>query len=241
MLQERFDAEGWLLLDRLVSLPHVERLRVLSEPLLHDTGRPKPGVRRVLHRQPAMIAVLKETPISTLAHDLCGGEARIVRSILFDKTPETNWLVPWHQDATIALKQRADVPGFGLWSVKDGEHHCTPPRELLDQLVVIRIHLDPCGPENGPLRVVSGSQRDGLVDSATVNRLVEQGPVAECCTALGGVVVMRPHTVHSSSKASQPTRRRVLHLEWTAVQLPPGLAWGEEVRLPSIAGVPSAG
>jgi hypothetical protein len=235
MLRERFDAEGWLVLDRLVSLPHVERLRDLLEPLLRDTGRPKPGVRRVLHRQPAMIAVLKETPIPALAHDLCGGEARIVRSILFDKTPETNWLVPWHQDATIALAQRAEVPGFGPWSVKDGEHHCTPPRELLDQLVVIRIHLDACGPENGPLRVVSRSQRDGLVDAATVNRLVEQGPVAECCTDVGGVVIMRPHTVHSSPKASQPSRRRVLHLEWTAAQLPPGLTWGEEARLPAVA------
>jgi hypothetical protein len=238
MPHHQFAAQGWLVLDRLVSIEHVVQLRDLSEPLLRDTAKPKPGVRRVLHRQPAFIALLQQTPLPALARDLCGGEGRIVRSILFDKTPETNWLVPWHQDATIALAQRAEVAGFGPWSLKDGEHHCTPPRELLDQIVVIRIHLDACGQANGPLRVVSRSQREGLVDSATLNQLVERGPIAECCTDVGGVVIMRPHTVHSSPKASQPSRRRVLHLEWTAARLPPGLAWGEEVRLPAVVAGP---
>jgi hypothetical protein len=233
MSHDEFATEGWIVLDQFVSTQHVEQLRVLSEPLLHESGKSRPGVRRVLHREPAMIGVLHATPIPTLAHDLCGGEARIVRSILFDKTPETNWAVPWHQDATIALAQRAEVAGFGPWSVKDGEHHCTPPRALLDQLVVIRIHLDACGAENGPLRVIPRSHQGGLVESAMTSRMVEQGWVVECCTGLGGVVVMRPHTVHSSPRATQPSRRRVLHLECTAAELPTGLAWGEEVALQS--------
>lgn len=240
MPHHQFAAEGWLVLDRYVSTQLVEQLRTLSEPLLRDAGKSRPGVRRVLHRERAMIDVLHNTPIPALAHALCGGDARIVRSILFDKTPETNWLVPWHQDATIALAERAEIAGFGPWSIKDGEHHCTPPRELLDQIVVIRIHLDACGPDNGPLRVIPRSHRDGLVESSATSRMVEQGPIVECCTDLGGVVGMRPHTVHSSPRATQPSRRRVLHLECTAARLPSGLAWGEEVALPqtSQAAVP---
>jgi hypothetical protein len=50
-----------------------------------------------------------------------------VRAIYFDKSSEANWLVPWHQDLTLAVRTRVDVPGFGPWSTKDGVTHVQPP------------------------------------------------------------------------------------------------------------------
>ena len=46
-----------------------------------------------------------------------------VRAILFDKTPSANLKVAWHQDRSIAVKRRIDVPGYGPWSVKEGIEH----------------------------------------------------------------------------------------------------------------------
>ncbi|MEZ5299860.1 MAG: hypothetical protein R3F11_04210 [Verrucomicrobiales bacterium] len=43
---------------------------------------------------------------------LLGGDALPVRAIYFDKSPESNWGVAWHQDLTIAVAARAVVPGF---------------------------------------------------------------------------------------------------------------------------------
>lgn len=38
--------------------------------------------------------------------------ARPVRALLFDKTQDMNWALGWHQDRTIAVRERIDVPGY---------------------------------------------------------------------------------------------------------------------------------
>ena len=46
----------------------------------------------------------------------------------------------------------------------------------------------------------------------------------DCVTPSGGVVVMRPLTIHASSKSSDDLPRRVLHIEYAAtLSLGPGL------------------
>ncbi len=50
-------------------------------------------------------------PLRALAREGMGGVARPARVLFFDKTPESNWAVPWHQDRTIAVKQRIDTDG----------------------------------------------------------------------------------------------------------------------------------
>lgn len=227
----QLESDGYFIMEACLDLECIQRLAHLCEPLWSQGDGKRPGIRRVLARCPALADQLGSTIVPGLIESLCGRDAQIIRSILFDKTPQTNWLVPWHQDATIALATRQDAPGFGPWSIKEGEHHCRPPRWLIDRVAVIRIHLDPCGIENGPLRVIPGSHRQGLVSDAAVAQMAAEGPVRACCVGAGGIVGMRPHTVHASAKATVPARRRVLHLECTAAALPEGLAWGESLRL----------
>jgi hypothetical protein len=43
----------------------------------------------------------------------------------------------------------------------------------------------------------------------------------------GGVLLMRPLLLHASQKATRPARRRVIHLEYAACDLPSGLDWNE--------------
>lgn len=227
-----FQTSGCLVLDRFVEAGTIDSLRAACEPLLAgEQGRAKPGVRRVLHRAPEIERLVRDSAVVDLIREFAGEGARIVRSILFDKTPETNWLVPWHQDATIAVRERRDVEGFGPWSVKDGEAHCRPPRAILDSVLVLRVHLDAVGPTGGPLRVIPGSHAQGLLSGSEVDRIAAESRTVECCTDSGGVVLMRPHSIHASPKAQQPSRRRVLHLECTTVNLPHGLEWAEGVPL----------
>jgi ectoine hydroxylase-related dioxygenase (phytanoyl-CoA dioxygenase family) len=223
----QFDHAGCAVLEGIVDPAVVIALREACEPLLMGERGPRPGVRRVLERAPKVWEIVRASPIVPLAREVAGPRANVVRSILFDKTEQTNWLVPWHQDATIAVKERVDVPGFGPWSVKDGEAHCRPPRNILDGVLVLRVHLDDVGADNGPLRVVPGSHVGGLLPAAEVDRVAGAMACVECCTKAGGVVLMRPHSVHASPKATRPMRRRVLHLEWSADELPGGLAWAE--------------
>ena len=175
--------------------------------------------------------MLHESLVGELIDHLGDGRARIVRSIVFDKSPETNWMVPWHQDPTIAVSHRIEAAGFGPWSVKDGEPHCRPPAPILESIFIIRVHLDECAAASGPLRVVPGSHAHGVLDPDDVDATAARGPVVDCVTPLGGAVLMRPLTVHCSSKASATSgRRRVLHMECSAATLPHGLEWAEAGR-----------
>ena len=147
-------------------------------------------------------------------------DARVVRGILFDKTPDANWAVAPHQDLNVALAERRDVEGFGPWSIKAGVPHAIPPVEILRGMLTVRIGLDPCGPDDGPLRVVPGTHRDKIREAD-----LPDGPFVDCLTEAGGAVLMRPLAVHASSRAANPSRRRVVHLEYAAVDLPPPLRW----------------
>jgi hypothetical protein len=101
------------------------------------------------------IAVLAATPIlRRFAGAVLGESCFAVRALLFDKTPDANWKVVWHQDLTIAARERIDVPGYGPWSDKAGVPHVQPPVDVLEHMIAVRVHLDPCSEDNGPVRVL---------------------------------------------------------------------------------------
>ena len=104
-----------------------------------------------------------------------------------------------------------------------------PPVEVLEQLVAVRLHLDDCGESDGPLRLVPGSHRLGVVDPQQA--LVERDARGQTtCTALAGdALVMRPLALHASSKSSGTSRRRVLHVVYGPARLPEGLDWAAAI------------
>lgn len=92
------------------------------------------------------------------------------RAILFDKRADQNWCLGWHQDHTIAVKQRVEVDGFGPWSVKSGMVHVEPPFGLLASVVTLRVQVDPVPVTNAPLLVASGSHKHGSNSHARNSR-----------------------------------------------------------------------
>ncbi len=97
--------------------------------------------------------------IMSLVHAVIGPEARAVRGIFFDKTPAANWPVQWHQDLSIAVTEKSDIEGWTGWSTKHGIPHVQPPAAILERMVSVRLHLDDCGVDNGPLKVRSGTAK----------------------------------------------------------------------------------
>ena len=152
-----------------------------------------------------------------------------VQCTLFDKTPERNWLVALHQDLSIPVSARVPHPELRAWSIKEGQDFVQPPDELLAQLIAVRLHIDECGPENGPLRVVPGSHREGRL-SASAARLVRDrvGEIA-CTVGRGGALILKPLLLHASSKASSPNHRRVLHFLFGPASIGYGLRWQHAV------------
>jgi ectoine hydroxylase-related dioxygenase (phytanoyl-CoA dioxygenase family) len=176
---------------------------------------------------PRVAALAIDPRMLNLLGDQTGSILFPVRSIFFDKTPDANWLVPWHQDLSIATKQQTDLPGYGPWSKKDGIPHVQPPIDVLESMVTIRLHLDNADESNGALRVIPGSHRLGRLDAAKVAEIRLRQPEVTCCVRTGDAMIMRPLLLHASSEARTPVHRRVIHLEYASVQLPRPLEWAE--------------
>jgi hypothetical protein len=153
------------------------------------------------------------------------GPPRPVRAIFFDKSPEVNWLVPWHQDLSIAVRERIEVSGFGPWSLKDGLIHVQPPVEWLEAMVTIRLHLDETDASNGALRVIPGSHRSGKLGPSGIARIRENVAEEVVEAGPGEVLLMRPLLLHASGRSTSDRPRRVLHIEYAGLDLPEGLEW----------------
>ena len=179
--------------------------------------------RRNLLTLPAIREFIASDAVRRLIDHLAPGYVA-VRGILFDKTGDANWTVPWHQDRSIAVAAREDTPGFGPWSTKAGVVHVQPPVAVLQSMLTLRFSLDPCGPDNGPLRAIRGTHM-ALLNTEQVDAAVASTAETLCTTDAGGVVIMRPLLLHASSPARHATRRRVLHLEFGPPTLPGHLAW----------------
>lgn len=150
---------------------------------------------------------------------------KAVRAILFDKSPDTNWLVTWHQDLTIAVRKKREVSGFGPWSVKEGLPHVQPPAELLERMLTLRLHLDDADEENGALHVLPGTHTLGKLDAERIQALRAEIPEHVCTAKAGDVLMMRPLLLHASGKSSIARHRCILHVEFADFELPAGLEW----------------
>jgi hypothetical protein len=148
-----------------------------------------------------------------------------VQCTSFEKSREHNWLVPVHQDVAIPVAARVDDAALAGWSNKDGTWFVQPPAGVLEQLVALRLHVDDCGVDDGPLKVVAGSHRGGRLDDATAIALRDARGTITCPVPRGGALLMRPLLLHASSKSTGTSRRRVLHFLFGPRDLPNGLAW----------------
>ena len=184
------------------------------------------GARRALDRSPALRRFVSDAAIDDLAAAILGRSAFVARSIVFDKNPDANWDVPWHQDTTDAVRERLEVSGFGPGSTKAGVPHVHPPASVLSHMITVRLHLDDCPADNGALWDVPGSHQDFVPDSEIDKHRCDESALVCACPA-GAMLLMRPLLLHSSRKSSRPLHRRVLHLEFAADPLPGGLEWAK--------------
>ena len=191
----------------------------------HQLGAARGGVRNAEKKFESINNLVVSSKLRGRASEYLKGKLNLVRVIFFDKTPDNNWLVSWHQDKTIALSGKADIEGWGPWTVKDGTHHVQPPLDVLNNMITFRIHLDDTTQESGCLRVIKGSHKLGILSAAEIGEYVASSEPVECEVTAGSAFVMRPHLFHASSKATRPSNRRIVHVEYSGYELSGGLEW----------------
>jgi ectoine hydroxylase-related dioxygenase (phytanoyl-CoA dioxygenase family) len=92
-------------------------------------------------------------------------------------------------------------------------------------MLAMRVHVDHSNEENGSLRVLPQTHTLGVLSDDQTHELAKKIPPVDCHVAAGGVLLMKPLLVHSSSKTkSETAHRRVLHIEYAAcLSFPDGI------------------
>src|SRR5688500_16967440 len=204
---------GYSIFDRIFD--PAEMVRTLGA--LTDAGlsRSKAGARHVL-AVPAVRELVNDARLLQIASGFVGLVPVAFRATLFEKSPTSNWLVVWHQDTALPLRSRIDDSAWGPWSIKAGVLYAHAPAWALETVVALRVHLDDSTAANGPLRVLPRTHVQGVVGEEQIEQLARETTAVDCVAASGGVVAMRPLTVHASSKSTDDNPRRVLHIEYAA-------------------------
>lgn len=181
------------------------------------------AARNVLELFPKAAAVWRRPPLPELLERVLGPQFGLVRGLFFDKPPDRSWELPWHKDMTIAVREhRRPMGAFQKPTRKAGVPHVEAPRDLLESMLTVRIHLDDVTERNGPLRVIPGSHLTGKTMA------IDEAQRQSILVHKGDVLLIRPLVAHASA-ASQPDNadhRRILHLEFAGQpDLPDGFAW----------------
>lgn len=220
MQEKIFEEQGFLVVGPLLDRAACDRLDAIVSQHHMDAA----GTRNMLE-----LPWCKTLAESMRAHPLIApdlpDDAVAMQCTLFEKSASQNWLVPVHQDLSIAVRERIDHPDLTGWSEKEGIVFVQPPESVLRHMLAIRLHLDDCGPEDGPLRVVPGSHRHGRMTNEQA--LAERDRHGEiiCPVERGAALLMKPLLLHASSKSRGESRRRVLHFVYGPRYLPCGLQW----------------
>jgi ectoine hydroxylase len=168
-------------------------------------------------------ALVRHPRLVDLAEALVGDRVYVYQCKVNLKNPQVGRQWPWHQD-------------FAFWSIEDG----MPAPDAVN----IAINLDEVHESNGPLTVLSGSHRLGIVRSPDAGEPVAGGdwrghvsadlthgmpgeraaelardhPRALLLGPPGTISAFHPNIVHSSSDNLSADRRTVLFITYNSVR-----------------------
>lgn len=225
-MRSSFEEKGYDIVEAIYTAKEVSK--IIS--LLDKKGfKEQFGIRSFLKDNPDFIDLLFTPSLLKLIHEISPNCDKSIKSIYFNKPPTSNWIVNWHQDLTINLQEKREVPNYINWREKDNRVIVQPNTELLQNIFTLRIHLDDCTKENGAVKVIESSHTQGIIEIKEWLKN-KKGKEVICEINAGGVMLMKPLTLHFSNRTENNKNRRVIHIEFTDKELPHNLTWKEMVR-----------
>ncbi|WP_426479657.1 phytanoyl-CoA dioxygenase family protein [Chryseobacterium sp. CBSDS_008] len=186
------------------------------------------AIRQFLKEVPEIKDLVFNENIRQVVKEIFGEKYFVVKSIYFDKPETSNWYVAYHQDLTISVDKKLGLPDFGPWTTKQNQFAVQPPLNILENIYTIRIHLDDTDENNGALKIIPRSHTKGIYRPETIDWTIETEEI--CNVEKGGIMLMKPLTLHGSNRTTNGKKRRVIHIEFSDTELPEALQWSERMN-----------
>jgi len=186
------------------------------------------AIRQFLKEVPATKNLIFNEKLKVIIEELFGKNYFVIKSIYFDKPESSNWYVSYHQDLTISVDKKMELEHFGFWTTKQNQFAVQPPIEILENIYTIRIHLDETNENNGALKVIEKSHLKKIYRPENIDWSIEKETT--CNVNKGGIMIMKPLLLHSSSRTTDNRKRRVIHIEFSDINLPNELNWSEKLN-----------
>ncbi|AXT53979.1 phytanoyl-CoA dioxygenase [Aquimarina sp. BL5] len=183
------------------------------------------AIRQLIKNIPELSDLIFNKKLTELLTDLSESKYFLTKAIYFDKPSESNWFVAYHQDLSISVDRKVELENYSNWTFKKSQFGVQPPIEVLENTITIRIHLDKTDKNNGALKVIPKSHLNGIVRADSNDWNIENQFVCE--VEKGGVMLMKPLTLHASNRTTNGKKRRVIHLEFNKQNLNEPLNWLE--------------
>lgn len=231
--KEELLSNGFTTIDGIYSADEVEKILNAIDQVdkTKETFRKSSdlfAIRQFLKEVPETIKYIFNDNLKTIVRQIFGDDYFAVKSIYFDKPETSNWYVPYHQDLTISVDKKLDLDGFGPWTVKQNQFAVQPPLDILENIFTVRIHLDDTDENNGALKVIPSSHSKNIYRPEAIDWKTEKETI--CNVGIGGIMIMKPLLLHSSSRTTNNLKRRVIHIEFTNKELPTELNWAERLN-----------
>ncbi|WP_276878177.1 phytanoyl-CoA dioxygenase family protein [Chryseobacterium joostei] len=224
---------GFSIIDNVFSDDEVEKIIAVLNGI--DTSRENFrksedlfAIRQFLKEIPEIKDLIFNDNIQRIITEIFGEKYFVVKSIYFDKPETSNWYVAYHQDLTISVDKKLELSNFGPWTTKQNQFAVQPPLNILENIYTIRIHLDDTDENNGALKVVPKSHSKGIYRPETIDWKIESEKI--CNVEKGGVMLMKPLILHGSNRTTNGKKRRVIHIEFSDMELPEVLQWAERIN-----------
>ena len=228
--KEHILEKGFTVINNVFSDEEVEKITHLIQNI--DTSKENFrksedlfAIRQFLKEIPEIRETIFNENIKTIIKNVFGEKYFVVKSIYFDKPEKSNWYIAYHQDLTISVDKKISLSGFGPWTTKQNQFAVQPPLDVLENIYTIRIHLDDTDENNGALKVIPKSHAKGIYRPETIDWNIETQEI--CHVERGGVMIMKPLTLHGSNRTTNGKKRRVIHIEFSDLELPQELQWSE--------------
>lgn len=231
---KEINSEGFTIINNFYSDNEIEQIVSEIEKVTHNSNDNSTfrksddlfAIRQFHKEIPETLSYIFNDKLKEIIRTNFGENYFITKSIYFDKPEKSNWFVAYHQDLTISVNKKVEIENFENWTIKQNQFAVQPPKEILENIFTIRIHIDKTTKDNGALKVLNTSHKKGI---CRIENIEFENEIETICEVeKGGIMIMKPLLFHASNKTTNNERRRVIHIEFSNKILPSELEWSEK-------------